>query len=176
MPIQLLIFLSNIAITIVKHSQNSSIKKVSWFPVRCRIDHLSLTVHQISDSITVTHFTIVNKKLKSFNISCVIIFLPMIHASLDQGDKIKLLTMIFTNHTLLLSLYGLRKQIYISAALQSSTHSNPDVTDADAVLHEMSNEASWELVVLYACVIVFDCFNHTGLRHRSLFTVNPTER
>ena len=128
MPIQLHIFLSNIAITIVKH-QNSSIKKVSWFPVRCWIDHLPLTVHQISDSITVTHFTIVNKKLKSFNISCVIIFLPMIHASLDQGDKIKLLMMIFTDHTLLLSFYGLRKQICIPAAFQSSTHSNPDVTE-----------------------------------------------
>lgn len=143
--------------------------------MRCRIDHLPLTVHQISDSITVTHFTIVNKKLKSFNISCVIIFLPMIHASLDQGDKIKLLMMIFTAHTLLLSLY-IRKQICISVALQSSTHSNPDVTDAGAVLHEMSNEASWELVVLSACLFVFDCFNHTGLWHRSLFTVNPTER
>lgn len=100
----------------------------------------------------------------------------MIHASLDQGDKIKLLMMIFTDHTLLLSFYGLRKQICISAAFQSSTHSNPDVTDAGAVLHEMSNEASWELVVLCAYVFVFDCFNHTGLRHRSLFTVNPTER
>lgn len=28
----------------------------------------------------------------------------MIHASLDQGDKIKLLMMIFTGHTLLLTL------------------------------------------------------------------------